>query len=105
MLLFDLSFTPEYVPDKDEYIFEAHIEIDGYHLPTLIYSSSLPYRVPSSRWIVSIPDSLLDEIADKSVEIKITPKNWRGTLIYVNHSILFGQGVVDEPYRKNYRPY
>ena len=95
-LLLSLDFTPEYDPSKNKYFFTAIINFDGSILPKLIkYKSSSAGAVSNWEWKVNIPDAALAYIADKSVDIEITPFLGRGALDEVNSSNLFkGKGTV-----------
>ncbi|MFH1702733.1 MAG: PEP-CTERM sorting domain-containing protein [Nitrospirota bacterium] len=94
-LLLSLDFTPEYVPSKNKYFFTAIVNFDGSILTKLIkYKSSSADPVSNWEWKVRIPDAALSYIADKSVNIEITPFLGRGALDGVNSSTLRGNGLV-----------
>ena len=98
-LLLSLNFTPDYVPSKKKYFFRAIVNFDGSILTKLIkYKSSSADPVSNWEWKVNIPDAALAYIADKSVNIEITPFFERGTLDGVNSSTIIGKAsVAPEP--------
>jgi hypothetical protein len=74
-------------------VFKARVRFDGTKLQKSIKFSYSPNEsITAQLWKVSIPDSLLGEIADKSVKIKIITK--KGTLDDVNFSTLKGTLMV-----------
>jgi hypothetical protein len=93
-LFLSVDFTPELVPNGN-YVFKAKVKIvdaDTFLTKLIKFSYSSNNPVTDQIWTVSIPDSLLGEIADKSLKIKIITK--KGTLDDVNFSTLKGTLMV-----------
>ena len=93
-LILSLNFTPEFVGGKKPYVFMAYVTLDGLPMSTKIIKYSFKDDDPVTKtWKARIANPFaLDEIADKSALIKITPII--GTFGSANSSTLRGNGLV-----------
>jgi len=93
-LILSLNFTPEFVGGKKPYVFMAYVTLDGLPMSTkLIKYSFKDDDSVTKTWRTRITNPFaLDEIANKSALIKITPII--GTFGSANSSTLRGNGLV-----------
>ena len=92
-LILSLNFTPEFVGGKKPYVFMAYVTLDNLPMSTKIIKYSFKDDDPVTKtWKARITNPFaLDEIADKSALIKISPIIGFGS---ANSSTLRGNGLV-----------